>query len=62
MKAIIKNGEVNNGIQSCFISQCGVKIVFHNNALANKFALALNAFGVSYVKSANIIITDVYRT
>lgn len=30
MKAIIKNGKINNGIQSCFISEYGVGIVFHN--------------------------------
>lgn len=30
MKAIIENGKINDGIQSCFISEYGVGIVFHN--------------------------------
>ena len=42
MKAIIENGKVNSGIQSCFIAEYGVGIVFHNIDLADKFALSLN--------------------
>ena len=42
MKAIIKNGVANKDIQSCLISECGVEITFHNNNLADKFALPLN--------------------
>jgi hypothetical protein len=30
MKAIIENGKISDGIQSCFISEYGVGIVFHN--------------------------------
>lgn len=37
MKAIIENGKINDGIQSCFISEYGVGIVFHNIDLADKF-------------------------
>lgn len=40
MKAIIKNGVANKDIQSCLISECGVEITFHNNDLADKFALS----------------------
>lgn len=53
MKTIIENGKVNGGIQRCFISKYGVEIVFHNNDLADKFALALNSFGIPYVKDEN---------
>ena len=53
MKAIIENGKVNGGIQSCFISIDGVKIVFQNNDLADKFAKSLIAFGISYTKNEN---------
>lgn len=53
MKAIIKNGVVNKDIQSCFISECGVEITFHNNDLADKFALSLNLSGIPYVKDRN---------
>lgn len=53
MNIIIKNGVVNKDIQSCFISECGVEITFHNNDLANKFAWALNLSDVSYVKNGN---------
>lgn len=42
MKAIIKNGVVNKDIQSCLISECGVEITFHNNDLADKFAMQQN--------------------
>ena len=31
MKKIIENGKVNNGIQSCSISEDGIEIIFHNN-------------------------------
>ena len=53
MKAIIKNGVVNKDIQSCFISECGIEITFHNNDLADKFALSLNLSGITYVKNGN---------
>lgn len=53
MKTIIESGKANGGIQNCSISQCGVKIVFHNNDLADKFTLALNSFGIPYVKDGN---------
>lgn len=33
MKAIIKNGVANKDIQSCFLSEFGVEITFHNNDL-----------------------------
>lgn len=55
MKAIIENGKVNGGIQSCVISGCGVEIIFHNNDLADKFASSLIPFGISYIKSENKI-------
>ena len=38
MEAIIKNGVINNGIQSCFVLGCGIEVIFHNNDLADKFA------------------------
>ena len=53
MKAIIKNGVANKDIQSCFISECGVEITFHNNDLADKFALSLNISGISCTKDEN---------
>lgn len=31
MKAIIEKGKADNSIQSCFISECGIEIIFHNN-------------------------------
>ena len=49
MKAIIKNGVANKDIQSCLISECGVEITFHNNDLADKFALSLNLLCEHYV-------------
>ena len=49
MKAIIKNGVANKDIQSCLISECGVEITFHNNDLADKFALSLNLSGIPCV-------------
>ena len=55
MKAIIENGKANGGIQSCFIAENGIKIVFHNCDLANKFASSLNLSGISYEKDTNII-------
>lgn len=42
MKAIIEKGKADNSIQSCFISECGIEIIFHNNDLADKFAKSLN--------------------
>lgn len=39
MKAIIEKGKADNSIQSCFISECGIEIIFHNNDLAAKFNL-----------------------
>lgn len=53
MEAIIKNGVINNGVQSCFISGCGIEIIFHNNDLADKFATSLIPFGISYTKNEN---------
>ena len=48
MKAIIEKGKADNSIQSCFISECGIEIIFHN---ADKFA----TFHISYVKNGNKI-------
>lgn len=53
MKAIIKNGVVNKDIQSCFISEFGTEITFHNNDLADKFALSLNLSGIPCIKDGN---------
>lgn len=53
MKAIIENGMPIEGIQNCFVSLSGIVIVFHNNDLADKFALSLTPFGISYVKNEN---------
>ena len=53
MKTIIENGKVNYEIQSCFIGECGIGIVFHNSDLADKFALSLNLSGISCVKNGN---------
>jgi hypothetical protein len=43
MKAIIEKGKADNSIQSCFISECGIEIIFHNNDLADKFAKSLDS-------------------
>lgn len=56
MKTIINNGKVNSGIQNCSISEDGIEIIFHNNDLADKFALSLNMSGISCIKEANKII------
>lgn len=53
MKAIIENGKVNSGIQSCFIAEYGVGIIFHNIDLADKFALSLNMYGISCTQNEN---------
>lgn len=53
MKAIIENGMPNEGIQNCFVSLSGVVIIFDNNNLADKFALSLTPFGISYTKNEN---------
>lgn len=53
MKAIIENGMPNEGIQNCFVSLSGVVIIFDNNDLADKFALSLTPFGISYTKNEN---------
>lgn len=53
MKAIIENGKVNDGIQGCFIGECGIGIVFHNSDLADKFALSLNMYGISCTQNEN---------
>lgn len=45
MKAIIEKGKVDNNIQSCFISECGIEIIFHNNDLADKFTKSLDPSG-----------------
>lgn len=55
MKKIIENGKMNSGIQNCSISQYGIEIVFHNNDLADKFALSLIPFGISCTKNENRI-------
>ena len=52
MKAIIEKGKADNSIQSCFISECGIEIIFHN---ADKFAKSLDPFHISYVKNGNKI-------
>ena len=52
MKAIIEKGKADNSIQSCFISECEIEIIFHNNDLADKFAKSLH---ISYVKNENKI-------
>lgn len=56
MKAIIENGKINDGIQSCFISEYGVGIVFHNIDLADKFVLSLNMYGIPCVQNGNNVI------
>lgn len=48
MEAIIKNGVINNSIQSCFVSGCGIEIIFHNNDLTDKFASSLVPFGIRF--------------
>ena len=53
MKAIIENGMPNEGIQNCFVSLSGVVIIFDSNDLADKFALSLKPFGISYTKNEN---------
>lgn len=55
MKTIIENGKINGGIQRCLISECGVEITFHNNDLADKFALSLNLSGIPCVNNGNKI-------
>lgn len=55
MKAIIEKGKADNSIQSCFISECGIEIIFHNNDSADKFAKSLDPFHISYVKNGNKI-------
>ena len=55
MKAIIENGKINDGIQSCFISEYGVGIVFHNIDLADKFVLSLNMYGIPCVQNGNLV-------
>lgn len=55
MKAIIEKGKADNSIQSCFISECGIEIIFHNNDLADKFAKSLDQFHISYIKNKNKI-------
>lgn len=56
MKAIIEKGKADNSIQSCFISECGIEIIFHNNDLADKFIKSLNIPCISYVKAANKVL------
>lgn len=53
MKAIIEKGKADN---SCFISECGIEIIFHNNDLADKFTKSLNIPCISYVKAANKVL------
>lgn len=56
MKAIIENGKVNYGIQSCSMSEDGIEIIFHNNDLADKFTKSLNIPCISYVRAANKVL------
>ena len=56
MKKIVENGKVNNGIQSCSISENGIEIIFNNNDLADKFTKSLNMPCISYVKAANKVL------
>lgn len=59
MKAIIKNGVANKDIQSCFISEFGTEITFHNNDLADKFVKSLT---LPYIKDNNkVTITQLGR-
>lgn len=61
MKTIIENGKINDGIQSCFISEYGVRIVFHNIDLADKFVLSLNMHGIPCIKNGNnVIVSYIY--
>ena len=53
MKAIITNGMANKDIIDCLITEFGVEIIFDGDDLADKFALALNSFGIPYVKDGN---------
>ena len=53
MKAIIENGAANKDIQNCFVTECGVEIIFDSNDLADKFALSLNLSGISCVRDEN---------
>lgn len=55
MKTIIENGKVNYGIQSCSILTSGIGIIFHNNDLADKFALSLKKPGTIYIKNENYV-------
>mgnify|MGYP001272806203 CR=1 FL=1 len=55
MKAIIENGKVNYGIQSCLILTNGIGMVFQNNDLADKFALSLKKSGTIYIKNENYV-------
>ena len=55
MKAIIKNGVANKDIQSCFLSEFGIEITFHNNDLADKFALSLNLSGIPCVNDGHSV-------
>lgn len=56
MKAIIENGAANKDIQNCFISGCGVEIVFDNKDVADRFALSLDLSGIENVKDKNKVI------
>ena len=55
MKAIIENGKVNYGIQSCSILTSGIGMVFQNNDLADKFALSLKKSCTIYIKNENYV-------
>lgn len=50
MKAIIEKGKA---VQSCFISECGIEIIFHNNDLADKFTKSLN---IPCIQAANKVL------
>ena len=55
MKAIIEKGKADNSIQSCFISECGIEIIFHNNDLADKSTKSLNIPCISYVANKVLV-------
>lgn len=38
----MNNNNADNSIQSCFISECGIEIIFHNNDLADKITISHN--------------------
>ena len=53
MKAIITNGMANKDITDCLITEFGVKIMFDDDDLADKFTLSLNLSGISCTRDEN---------